>query len=217
MLPSVRIPPLVPSAETSDILNPSTMIYLRQVTLTNPFALLPYPLPALRFVEAMRPMDLRGARILHATDASRDAMHLLRRNEADVLDDATVIFSDLPLVKTVQLSRKQRVGGTLVCVVGDLVARAHVQLIYLLCAAYKSVRVQALAVSHADPERLLICTNFVERTDVGEPPFCFEMSRYFLTKLEEINSMNGQVRLETARGFSRDKTTAWMASHLNLS
>ena len=212
MLPAVQMPCLVSSCETGEILNPSTMIYLRQLTNTNPFKALPHALPVLRFVEVFRNVSLTGT-IMHATDSSRAAIRLIKGNGEEVSEDASIIFSDLPLEESVRLIRFQRKGGTLACIVGDLVTKAHVQLVYLLCSAYKTVRVIALTSSHTDAERLLLCTDYVHLPEIGEPPYEFTMSRYFLTKLDEINSMNGQVRLEMARGYPRDKTSAWMAAN----
>ena len=213
MLPATKMPFIQSGGENNEILNPSTMIYLRQLTQFNPFNSLPYPLSVLRFIEIMRGIDLREAKIMHATESSRAALHLINMVD-EVNADSTLIFSDLPFLESARLTRVQRVGGTLIAVIGDMVNRCDIQLLYLLCACYKTVRIQSLTVSHADPERMLICSDFVQAPEFVDPPFDFEMSLYFLSKLDEINSMNGQVRLELVRSTPRDKTVAWMTAHL---
>jgi hypothetical protein len=213
MLPAVRLPLVVSGGTNEEILNPSTMMYLRETTPENPFHALTIPVPVLRFVEIMRSMDTRGARILHASDTSRRAMQLVREHD-EVSGDATLVFSDASLYETLRLAQSQRLGSTLVVVVGELVKRSEVQLLYLMCGMYRTVRLQALTVSHADQERLVIATDLLHRAEMSEPPYEFEMSRFFLTKLDELNSMHGQVRLELARTPHRDKTAAWLAMFL---
>jgi len=195
------------------MLNPSTLTYLRETTPENPFHSLSVPLPVLRFVEVMRSLDVKGACVLHATDSSRIAMKLVR-DVVEVETDATLVFSDLPLYETLQLSQRQRLGSTTIAVLGEVVSRTDVQLLYLMCGMYRSVRLQSLTVSHADAERLVIATDLLHRVEVSRPPYDFEMSRFFLTKLDELNSMHGQTRLELARAPHRDKTTAWAATFL---
>jgi len=214
MLPAVRLPPtIVSGGSNEEILNPSTLAYLREVTPENPFQALPIPLPVLRFVEIIRALDTRGARVYHASDASRRAMRLVREQD-EVAGDATLVFSDLPLYDTVRIARMQRSGSTLVAVVGELVSRSEAQLLHLLCGMYRTVRLQSLTVSHADPERLVIATELLSRPEFDAPPYEFDMSRFFLTKLDELNSMHGQTRLELARAPHRDKTAAWVAAFL---
>jgi len=196
-----------------DMMNPSTVSYLREHTASNPFHALSVPLPVLRFVEIMNSIDLKTARIFHATDASRRAIALVRPH-GEVTEDATLVFSDLPLYDTLQLTRHQRLGGTLVAVLGDVVSRGDVQLLYLLCGMYRNVRLQSLTVSHADPERLVIASDLTCRLTLPPPPYEFEMSKFFLTKLDELNSMHGQTRLELARTPYRDRTVAWRAMFL---
>jgi hypothetical protein len=79
---------------------------------------------------------------------------------------------------------------------------------------YRTVRIQTLTVSHADQERALVATELMLRVSSVPPPYDFEMSRYFLTKLDELNSMHGQTRLELARAPFRDKTAVWAATFL---
>jgi len=213
MLPAVHLPAIHSTGVNNEILNPSTLIYLRETKPENPFHLLSVPLPVLRFVEVMRTMDIKGARILHATESSRTAMKLVRDTE-EVHSDATLVFSDMPLFETLQLAQQQRRGSTMVAVVGELVSRADVQLVYLMCGIYRSVRLHPLTVSHADAERLIIATDLMHRVEICAPPYEFDMSRFFLTKLDELNSMHGQTRLELARAPHRDKTTAWAATFL---
>ena len=213
MLPAVRLPTITSGGTNNEILNPSTLAYLRETTPENPFQALPIPLPVLRFVEIIRALDTRGARVLHASDASRTAMRLIRPQD-EVTGDATIVFSDLPFYNSVRVARTQRAGSTLVAVVGELVSRSEAQLLYLLCGMYRTVRLQSLTVSHADPERLVIATDLIHRPELDAPPYDFDMSRFFLTKLDELNSMHGQTRLELARAPYRDKTAAWVATFL---
>ena len=212
MLPATKMPFIQSGGENTEILNPSTMIYLRQLKQLNPFNSLRYPLSVLRFIEIIRGLDLRDAKIMHATDSSRTALHIINMVE-EVSEDATLIFSDLQFLDTVRLTKFQRIGGTLIAVIGDMVNKSDIQLLYLLCACYKTVRILSVVVSHADSERMLICSDFIEAPEFVDPPFNFELSLYFLSKLDEINSMNGQARLELVRSTPRDKTVAWMTTH----
>ena len=213
MLPSVRLPPKIEHGGTNDeIMNPSTVSYLREVDPMNPFHALSVTLPILRFVEVMRTMDFKGT-VYHATESSRRAMRLVRE-QPEVTEEASIVYSDLSLYETLSLVKVQQLGGTLVCVIGEVVTRGDVQMLYLLCGMYRNVRIQTLTVSHADEQRLVVATELVTRALVGPPPYTFEMSNFFLTKLDELNSMHGQTRLELARAPYRDKTAAWAAMFL---
>lgn len=213
MLPSVRLPPKIEHGGTNDeIMNPSTVAYLRVVESLNPFHSLSVGVPVLRFVEIMRTMDFKGT-VYHATESSRTAMGLTRE-QPEVTEEAAVVYSDLSLYETLSLVRVQQLGGTLICVIGEVVSRGDVQMLYLLCGMYRNVRIQTLTVSHADEQRLVIATELLTRTRVVPPPYTFEMSNFFLTKLDELNSMHGQTRLELARAPHRDKTAAWAAMFL---
>jgi hypothetical protein len=215
MLPSVLLPNVLVSGGVNDeMLNPSTISYLKELKTSNPFQTLAIPLEVLRFIEIMKPMDMKGERIFHATESSRIAMKFLKEQE-EVTMDATILFSDLPLYETIGLVRVQRLGSTMVTILGEMTMKSDIQLLYLLCGMYKSVRIQSLTVSHSDSERVVIAKDLVHRITLKPPPYEMEMSRFFLTKLDELNSMHGQTRLEMARTPQKDKTTNWMTTFLN--
>ena len=215
MLPFVRLPDKIKEGGSNEeILNPSTIAYLREINgVVNPFRGLRVPLPTLRFLEIMKCIDVRGNRVFHASDASRLAIKLAQKEVEEVTEHATIVFSDLPLVETMSLG-VQRIGSTLVAVIGDIISRSDAQLLYLLCGMYRNVRMQPLTVSYADPERVVIATDLMHQIEMPlNPPFEFAMSRFFMTKVDEINSIHGQMRLELSR-TPRDKVTGWATNFM---
>jgi hypothetical protein len=217
MLPFVRLPNKIEEGgDNGEILNPSTIAYLREISgnVNNPFRALRVPLPTLRFLEIMKCIDVRGNRVFHASNASRLAIKLAQKEVEEVTEDATIVFSDLPLVETLSLG-VHRLGSTLVAVIGDIISRSEVQLLYLVCGMYRSVRMQPLTVSYADPERVIIATDLMHQLEMPlNPPFDFAMSRFFMTKVDEINSIHGQMRLELSR-TPREKLAGWATNFLD--
>ena len=95
---------------------------------------------------------------------------------------------------------------------GRLSSPAHVRLVYIMTALYKSVSVYSPTLYCGD-EKYLIGRDFKG----GEMPASeFAMSLYFLTKLEEINSVIGQAQMDHIRSETKhDQASAdWCTTYL---
>jgi len=214
MLPATILPSIVSCAGETIDLAPSLQFYLQTLQGTSPFETLPHPFPVLSFVEALYSMDLKAARVRHTCDASRHALALLQKSATECTDNATHILSSLPLYDTVCLLSAQATGGSLITFIRDITTLAETQLIYLLCAFYTNVRITKLVVSHTRAERALICTGFKSYVSVPPPPYTFQLPMYFRTRLEEINSMNGQMRFDLFRCAQKTKCQEWLDMHI---
>ncbi len=97
---------------------------------------------------------------------------------------------------------KQKKGGTLVVQVANSTSLSTVQLIYILCACYQVTVYTPML--NFEFEKFLICRDFNPHPKIMEllktpGPYQFEMSNYFLARLDEINSIFGQVQLDYHR------------------
>jgi hypothetical protein len=124
-----------------------------------------------------------------------------------------LLISDADFGETLAAACKvQAVGGTLVVDVGRLSSPAHVRLAYVMAALYKSVSVYSPTLYSGD-EKYLIGRDFKG----GEMPASdFALSLYFLTRLEEINSVIGQAQMDHIRSESKyDQVCAdWCTTYL---
>ena len=124
-----------------------------------------------------------------------------------------LLISDADFGETLAAACKvQAVGGMLVVEVGRLSTPAHVRLVYVMAALYKSVSVYTPTLYSGD-EKYLIGRDFKG----GEMPASeFTMSLYFLTRLEEINSVIGQAQMDHIRSETKyDQASAdWCTTYL---
>jgi hypothetical protein len=110
--------------------------------------------------------------------------------------------------------------GTLVLDVGHLFSLASVQIAYMMCACFKQVHVH-VPLAAFEHEKFLICTgydphpNVLELLQSGDGPYTFDMSLYFLGKINEINSVYGQIQLENARNEPKNenKFNEWRSKY----
>jgi hypothetical protein len=136
---------------------------------------------------------------------------------AEVVDAAPrtvdLLISDADFAQTLAAACKvQAVGGMLVVEVGRLSTPAHVRLAYVMAALYKSVSVYTPSL-YCGEEKYLIGRDFKG----GEMPASeFAMSLYFLTRLEEINSVIGQAQMDHIRSETKyDQSSAdWCTTYL---
>jgi hypothetical protein len=96
----------------------------------------------------------------------------------------------------------QKKGGTLVVQVANSTSLSSVQLIYMLCACYQVTVYTPML--NFEFEKFLICRDYNPHPKIMEMlkspgPYQFEMSNYFLARLDEINSIFGQVQLDFYR------------------
>lgn len=110
----------------------------------------------------------------------------------------------------------QKKGGTLVVQVADSTSLAAVQLIYILCACYQVTVYTPML--NFEFEKFFICRDYNPHPKIMEllktpGPYLFEMSNYFLARLDEINSIFGQVQLDFYRnpGSYEQRWADWQA------
>jgi hypothetical protein len=110
--------------------------------------------------------------------------------------------------------------GTLILDVGHLFSLASVQLAYMMCACFKQVHVH-VPFSAFEHDKFLICTgydphrNVLELLQSGEGPYTFDMSLYFWGKINDVNSVCGQIQLENARNEPKNdhKFNEWRSKY----
>lgn len=111
-------------------------------------------------------------------------------------------------------------NGTLILDVGQLFSLASVQLAYMMCACFKQVHVH-VPFSAFEHDKFLICTgydphrNVLELLQSGEGPYTFDMSLYFWGKINDVNSVCGQIQLENARNEPKNdnKFNEWRSKY----
>jgi len=214
MLPATILPNMISARDQPFVIAPSLQHYLKSLDSKSPYEVLPHSFEVLSFVEALHAIDLKHARVIHTSDSSRQALTLLQKSADECANNATHIFSSLALYDTLQLLSKQAKGGSLIAIIQDIESLAETQLLYVLCGMYTTVRISKLAVSHTRAERVLLCAGFKCFVPVPCPPFTFELPIFFRTRLEEINSMNGQLRFDLRRCMQHAKCQEWLDMHL---
>ena len=195
MLPAVCMPPEIIHCDSNEFCTSSSLCmylaHLKSPTRDTEDARL--------FLEAVPMFDWRDARVLH-TPSSSAAFIAANTPLAACDSDATHIFAASTLYDAVQLLDRQRLGGSLIATIGDTVMRSEVQLVYILCASYSAVRIYQRNAHDLGSRRLLVCTGYRRPLPaLPPPPYKFEMSMLFLSRLDEINSMNGQARFDAVR------------------
>ena len=179
--------------EIRPYINVSLQNYVRQ---SPPFDTKTDKSPAyFAFLEACQNLSLPvdGVKHLGSKTSAQVFPHLA---EVDV---APLILSDASLYESLSTALvSQQHGGSMIIVVDDIVSLSSVQILYLLCACYKTVQLHTVSgISH----QLVQCAGYlgISRTIQSLPPYDMQMSSYFVTHLEEINSIYGQSRLEHTR------------------
>jgi hypothetical protein len=125
-----------------------------------------------------------------------------------------LVVSDAGLHATLMACKTSlRRNGSLLVVVPDQTILSDVQLSYLFASCFSMVQIMLPSLSHADSNRVIYCTDFLENVPEwanDPPPYHFNMTSYFVTKLDEINSIFGQARFDQARCGFKDRTGEWL-------
>jgi hypothetical protein len=155
-----------------------------------------------------------------AHEGSPAVQDLLRNKFASYTDGpAAVVACEAAGSVAVALS-KVNANGTLILDVGHLLTLASVQLAYMLCACFKQVHVH-VPFAAFEYDKFLICTGYdphpkvLELLNSGAGPYTFDMSLYFVSKINEITSVCGQIQLENARAEPKheSKLNEWRAKY----
>ena len=127
--------------------------------------------------------------------------------------EGNLLLSDFSLRETLLFCRRMAKGSAVLIVVPDQTRLSDVQLTYLFAACFATVQIMLPSMAHADSDRIMYCTDFLGNVPKwldGAPPYNFEMTNYFVTKLDEINSIFGQARFDQVKAGSRDHCADWL-------
>jgi hypothetical protein len=199
--------------EIDPYLNASLIHYTKDMPL-NPYLNLmklhPYPMTFFRLMEAFQVIDPPGK---EGVGLGIGATVLSLRG-LPVSTEGDLLISDLGFHETLLACKARlKLGGSVLVVVPDQTKLSDVQLTYLFAACFTTVQIMLPSMSHADADRVLYCTDFLGNVPswaVYAPPYNFTMTSYFITKLDEINSIFGQARFDQVRAGSKDKCAEWV-------
>ena len=163
------------------------------------------------WVEVLHQCTLPEAALNVAGAAGRAAL-ARRGHEAFVEADADLLLSGEEAA--LGAMGGLRAGGTAVVLVQDLTCRAAVQLAYLMTALFGKVAVYTPSL-YAGDQKFLIGADYKGGAEAA--PREFAMSVYFLTRLEEINTVAGQAQLDYVRAEAKpDLCAEWWATYFTL-
>ena len=177
------------------------------INLTN---LYPYPMNFFRLLEAFQviePPEKQGVGLGIGGE-------VLRMRSLPVSEEGDILVSDLGFHETLLACKARlKIGGSVLLVVPDQTRLSDVQLTYLFASCFTIVQIMLPSMSHADADRILYCRDFLGNIPSwaqAAPPYNFIMTNYFITKLDEINSIFGQARFDQVRAGSKDKCADWV-------
>lgn len=163
------------------------------------------------WVEVLHHCALPDSALNVAGAAGREALTRLRGRDAFVEAGADLLLSE---EEALGAMGGLRAGGTAVVLVRDLTCRAAVQLAYLMAALFGKVAVYTPSL-YAGDQKFLIGADYKGGAEAA--PREFAMSIYFLTRLEEINTVAGQAQLDYVRAEAKpDLCAEWWATYFTL-
>lgn len=169
-----------------------------------------YPMNFFRLLEAIQVIDPPGKEGV-GLGVGGD---VLKARSVPVFTEGDLLVSDLGFHETL-LACKSRLkrGGSVLVVVPDQTKLSDVQLTYIFAACFTTVQIMLPSMSHADADRVLYCADYLGNVPVwtvDPPPYNFIMTSYFITKLDEINSIFGQARFDQVRAGAKDRCAEWV-------
>ena len=142
----------------------------------------------------------------------RDALTRLRGADAFVDVGADLLLSEEE--EALRAMGGLRAGGIAVVRVQDLSTRAAVQLAYLMTALYGKVAVYTPSL-YAGDQKFLVGGDY--KGGAEAVPRDFAMSIFFLSRLEEINTVAGQAQMDYLRADAKPELySEWCAAFMPL-
>jgi hypothetical protein len=213
-IPTVQIP-IPRQGETKDVvpyLNVSLAHYT-SIMPPNPYQNLtlahPYSMNFFRLLEAFHVFEPPHGKMV-GLGAGLDVVRYLGKEGGH---EGELLLSDASLRETLLFCRRLSKGSTVLIAVPDQTSLSDVQLTYLFAGCFATVQIMLPSMAHADADRIMYCTDFLGNVPKwldGSPPYTFEMTNYFVTKLDEINSIFGQARFDQVKAGSRDHCAEWL-------
>jgi len=214
-IPFAQIPTLRDGTpeDIDPYLNVSLAHYTKDMP-SNPYLNLctmhPYPINFFRLLEAVCVIEPCGKECFGVGVGEL----VLKHRGTQCLTEGDLLFSDTGLHETLMLCKRAlKRGGSALIVVPDQTKLSDVQMTYLFAACFATVQIMLPSMSHADPNRVLYCTDFLDNVPSWAtlpPPYNFTMTSYFVTKMDEINSIFGQARFDQVRSGAKDRCADWM-------
>ena len=212
VLPAMRMPAIQRTAAGRPI-NDSLYDYLRKLPAqASQYETLAAKAETAAFylwVEVLQHCALPETALKVAGEVGRAAIARLRGRDAFVEAGADLLLSGEE--EALRAMGGLRAGGTAVVLVQDLTSRAAVQLAYLMTALFGKVVVYTPTL-YAGDQKFLIGVDYKGGAEAA--PRDFAMSIFFLTRLEEINTVAGQAQLDYVRAEAKpDLYSEWWATY----
>lgn len=128
---------------------------------------------------------------------SSPIVKLENTGEMDKVD--VIIMEGYSNESIVESLRRQRIGGVMVIVIGDCFEYNTAKMLYLLSASYEKTYItKPMSCWNGSSTKYVICNGFKgKHLDITtEALFSFNLTNYFLTKLEELNCIFVQTQIE---------------------
>ena len=213
-VPFTQVPKLndLPVEEVDPYINVSLSHYASDMP-ANPYnqltTLRPHTMNFFRLTEAIQvfnPQFERGVGLGVGEE-------VLRSRNAEIGEEGDLLVSDLGLYETILRCRSLKKGGSLLLVIPNQTKLSEVQMSYLYASCFSMVQILLPSMSHTDADRVLYCADFLGNVPSWitiPPPYNFTMTSYFVTKLDEINSIFGQSRFDQLKCGARDRCAEWL-------
>jgi len=149
------------------------------------------------------------------SDASIEAFDWIKKNMSFKLrtKSSQLIIGDIDNFKeqVMYVLKYQIAGGMCFLRITDTTQYDTIQLIYLLCACYENVHIcKPRAISNTSLVKYIVCTQFKKIVQIDNYEKLV-IPYYFITKMNELNAMYGQIQFENLQytDESKEKWIHW--------
>ena len=149
------------------------------------------------------------------SDACLEAFDWIKKNISFKLrtKSTQLIIGDIDNFKeqVLYVLNHQIAGGISFLRVTDTTQQDTIQLIYILCACYENVHIcKPRAISNSSLVKYIVCTNFKKIVQIDNYDK-LTLPYYFMTKINELNAMYGQIQFEYLQytDNSKEKWIHW--------
>ena len=147
------------------------------------------------------------------SDACLEAFDWIKKNISFKLrtKSTQLIIGDIDNFKeqVIYVLTHQIAGGMSFLRVADTTQQDTIQLIYLLCACYENVHIcKPRAISNSSLVKYIVCTNFKKTVQIDNYEKLM-LPYYFMTKINELNAMYGQIQFEYLQ-YTDDSKEKWI-------
>ena len=149
------------------------------------------------------------------SDACLEAFDWIKKNISFKLriKSTQLIIGDIDNFKeqVMYVLNKQIAGGMCFLRVLDTTQQDTIQLIYVLCACYENVHIcKPRAISNSSLVKYIVCTQFKKIIHIDNYNKLM-LPYYFMTKINELNAMYGQIQFENLQytDNSKEKWIHW--------